>query len=188
MGRAADDRPVRRRTLLAAVAVLAGAAGCSSESGPTETPTEADYVERFRLALSAGAAEFAEVRVRVADGVARLTYETAASAGADRSTVRDAIARETRAVASSYASVVGAGWSVDRLAVTVEQTDAVVATYHVRRTWAEDFNGPNRSSDRYARRIQSTLEIEAPATATGSRTPTDGAEAVAGRRPSEPPH
>lgn len=167
MGEGGEPRTVRRRTLLAAVPGLV-LAGCSTDEGPTETPTAADYVGRFDRALRAGEAEFAEVRIRVTDGVARLTYETTAPSGADRSAVRDAIERETHAVASAFAAVVGAGWSVHRLTVTVEQSDTVVVTYHVERAWAEDFNGPNRSSVRYGRRIAATVERHGPATPTGT--------------------
>lgn len=164
---------MRRRTVICAVAT--GLAGCSAGGEPTETPTEADYVDRFRAALSAGAAEFAAVRVRVSDGIARLTYETTALPDASRSTVADTIARETRAVASSFAAVVGAGWEVDRLSVTVEQSGSVVVTYHIERAWATDFNGQNRSADRYGGRIESTVErhdLATPTPAGLTETPT----------------
>lgn len=162
----------RRRLLALGVAALAGC----GESGPsptaTDSPTPPQYVDRFRTNLELAQSGITEIRIDPGN-VTHLRYETTAPDDAPREAVSDAIAQETRDVASAFATVVGAGWGTSKLTVAVEQGETVVASYYIRAEWAAAWNRGNATAEAYGEHIQSTFETTTP-TASPSPSRTSG--------------
>ena len=89
----------------------------------------------------------------------------------------DALTRTLTEVARRFRGIVFTGWDVNRLDVTVANTDGErVAFYHIRSRWAQQFNSDVLSQQEYLNRITNTVliysnEISTP-TPTEVPTPT----------------
>lgn len=172
---------LRRRSLLALLAAGAGCAG--SDPTPTPSPTPRDLPARFRRNLrlagyevvsldageSGGSTSSGETR-----GPTTLVYRVETAS-------RSAVESSVRSVASSFASVVGAGWEPGRLEATVRGPDGVLATFGVEAAWARAFNAGEITAGEYGERIAATVDASRQTTSstpsadtsTAGLSPTD---------------
>ena len=165
-----------RRSLL--VATTVGLGGClgigsSGSSTPEETPDQTDrqpstrsltsFTARFHHQLVMGDLSVDVVREEGQRAVLRyhLTDPTV-----------DALTRTLTEVARRFRGIVFTGWDVNRLDVTVANTDGErVAFYHIRSRWAQQFNSDVLSQQEYLNRITNTVLIYANEISTP--TPTE---------------
>lgn len=147
---------MRRRRYLAATAASAGLlAGCTDASTPTATSSDASpFEDRFERNLDG----VPEPQIATEGGVVTLNYSV-------EEVDRSAIEEQTRTVAVAWSQVVGAGWDVERLEVSVTAGDTVILSYRIQAKWAAEWNNRTISPGEYERRINETVETASPTAA-----------------------
>lgn len=147
---------MRRRRYLAATAASAGLlAGCTDSATPTPTSSDASpFEDRFERNLDG----VPEPQIATEGGVVTLNYSVNE---VDRSAIED----QTRTVAVAWSQVVGAGWDVERLDVSVTAGDTVILSYRIQAKWAAQWNNRTISPGEYERRINETVETASPTAA-----------------------